>query len=50
MPKAQLHWVHDLLVAVLVGAIGGLVFWFVPPAVAAVVHLTEIPACNAAIS
>jgi hypothetical protein len=32
MPKAQLHWAHDLLAVALVGGISGLVFWLVPPA------------------
>jgi hypothetical protein len=32
MPKAQLHWAHDLLAVALVGGISGLVFWLLPPA------------------
>jgi hypothetical protein len=32
MPKAQLHWSHDLLAVALVGGISGLVFWLLPPA------------------
>lgn len=35
MPKARLHWAHDLLAAVLVGAVSGLVFWLLPPALPA---------------
>jgi hypothetical protein len=32
MPKAKLHWAHDLLAIAVVGGISGLVFWLVPPA------------------
>ena len=32
MPKAKLHWTHDLLAVALVGGVSGLVFWLVPPA------------------
>jgi hypothetical protein len=57
MPKAQLHWAHDLLAVAVVGGISGLVFWLVPPAVPAKTStaLNAIPAmehtttCNAAI-
>ena len=31
MPKAKLHWAHDLLTIAVVGVISGLVFWLVPP-------------------
>jgi hypothetical protein len=61
MPKARLHWAHDLLAAVLVGAVSGLVFWLLPPAVparaatahqatATFPHAKEHTACNVAIS
>jgi membrane-associated phospholipid phosphatase len=61
MPKAELHWAHDLLAAALVGAVSGLVFWLVPPAAQAtpalaqqaatvLPHPSEHHACNAAIS
>jgi hypothetical protein len=32
MPKANLHWTHDLLAVVVVGGISSLVFWLLPPA------------------
>jgi uncharacterized MnhB-related membrane protein len=32
MPKANLHWAHDLLAVALVGGIVGLVFWLLPAA------------------
>jgi putative copper export protein len=61
MPKARLHWAHDLLAAVWVGAVGGLVFWLLPPALpvkaadaqqaaTTFLHAKEHAACNAAIS
>jgi hypothetical protein len=31
MPKAELHWAHDVLAVVVVGGISALVFWLVPP-------------------
>jgi uncharacterized protein (UPF0333 family) len=30
MPKAQLHWAYDLLLAVVLVAICSLVFWLLP--------------------
>jgi uncharacterized protein YjeT (DUF2065 family) len=53
MPKANLHWAHDLLAAAVVIVISGLVFWLVPPAAHAAstsAFATEHDACTAAIS
>ena len=62
MPKAKVHWTHDLLAVALVGGISGLVFWLLPPDVPAqstaalgeieVAFSTslEYPACNVVIS
>jgi hypothetical protein len=55
MPKARLHWAHDLFAAVLIGAASGLVFWLLPPAVPAkasaiFLHAKEPAECNAATS
>lgn len=62
MPKSKLHWAHDLLAVALVGGIGGLVFWLLPPdtpphATAALspttipfATSTECPACSVVFS
>ena len=56
MPKAKVHWAHDLLVAALVGGVSGLVFWLVPPAerakaaAAAFSVPVELQACTVVIS
>ena len=44
MPKAELHWAHDVLAVAVVGGISALVFWLVPPS-ERVPHTAALASC-----